>query len=213
MSMFIALTLCSVLVVTTDCISSSNFDQRQTGEFNVQIGLKNIKLIALLKGGKEEYVDYDYAYDYSDMTIKPPHGSTLKPLNVTNIAITTESQSIVNSSTTPISTTVLLEQTTEAEVKTSTNIPVQPDVNLNQATTTNSVDIATKITEETTTTILVDSLNTTSVALQAAIKCRRGFAQNKEGKCEYKGHGTTNALRRIVNLAQKIKISRDVKEP
>lgn len=56
MSMFIALTLCSVLVVTTDCISSSNFDQRQTGEFNVQIGLKNIKLIALLKGGKEEYV-------------------------------------------------------------------------------------------------------------------------------------------------------------
>lgn len=137
--------------------------------------------------------DYDYAYDYSDMTIKPPHGSTLKPLNVTNIAITTESQSIVNSSTTPISTTVLLEQTTEAEVKTSTNIPVQPDVNLNQATTANSVDIATKITEETTTTILVDSLNTTSVAPQAAIKCRRGFAQNKEGKCEYKGHGTTNA--------------------
>ncbi|CAH0604750.1 unnamed protein product [Chrysodeixis includens] len=213
MCMFIALTLCSILVVTTDCTSSSNFDQRQTGEFNVQIGLKNIKLIALLKGGKEEYVDYDYAYDYSDMTIKPPHGSTLKPLNATSIAITTESQPIVNSSTTPISTTVILEQSAETEIKTSTNVPVQADVTLNQATTANSVDIDTKVTAETTTTILVDSLNTTTVAPPAAIKCRRGFAQNKEGKCEYKVHGTSNALRRIVHLAQKIKIGRDVKEP
>lgn len=50
----LVLTLCSVLVGTTDCTSS--FDQRQNGELNVQIGLKNINIIALLKGGKEEYV-------------------------------------------------------------------------------------------------------------------------------------------------------------
>lgn len=60
-SIALALTLCSVLVRTTDCTSS--FDQRQTGDLNVQIGLKNINIIALLKGGKEEYVVCTYLFN------------------------------------------------------------------------------------------------------------------------------------------------------
>lgn len=64
---FIALTfiLFSVSFVLTDC--SSSYDQRQTGDFNVQIGLKNIQLIALLKGGKEEYVVSKQKYQLSNI--------------------------------------------------------------------------------------------------------------------------------------------------
>ncbi|PZC84465.1 hypothetical protein B5X24_HaOG205039 [Helicoverpa armigera] len=121
----LVLTLCSFLLRTTDCTSS--FDQRQTGDLNVQIGLKNINIIALLKGGKEEYVDYDYAYDYSEMTIKPQNGTTPKPLNAANTTINIETQ--YNAST---STTALPDRTTE-EFKNSTVVSMEvtePALNL-----------------------------------------------------------------------------------
>ncbi|CAH0701760.1 unnamed protein product [Spodoptera exigua] len=192
----LALTLCSVLVGTTDCTSS--FDQRQTGDLNVQIGLKNINIIALLKGGKEEYVDYDYAYDYSEMTIKPQNGTTTpKPLNAN----------------TTISTTVLLEQTTEG-IRNSTGVAVEvTEASLNQPANNNVVTTP-QATADILTTIAPDSSNKANIttALPIPNKCRRGFVQNNEGKCEYKVHGTSNALRRIVKLAQKIKIGRQYEE-
>ncbi|KAJ8722667.1 hypothetical protein PYW07_003847 [Mythimna separata] len=201
-SIALALTLCSVLVGTTDCTSS--FDQRQTGDLNVQIGLKNINIIALLKGGKEEYVDYDYAYDYSEMTIKPPNGTTPKPLNATSTTINNEMQ---HNATT--STPLLLEQSTEV-IRSSTAVAVEvTEVSLNQ--TANSYVVTTlQAAADAPTTISPDSSNNSNAtALPITNKCRRGFAQNNEGKCEYKVHGTSNALRRIVKLAQKIKVGRE----
>lgn len=191
----LALTLCSILVGTTDCTSS--FDQRQTGDLNVQIGLKNINIIALLKGGKEEYVDYDYAYDYSEMTIKPQNGTTPKPLN-----------------TTTISTTVLLEQTTEG-IRSSTGVAVEVTEAAPNQPANNNVVTTPQATADILTTIAPDSSNKANITtgLPIANKCRRGFIQNNDGKCEYKVHGTSNALRRIVKLAQKIKIGRQYEEP
>ncbi|XP_075969656.1 uncharacterized protein LOC142972432 [Anticarsia gemmatalis] len=228
------------LTQSTDCTSS--FDQRQTGDLNVQIGLKNIHLIALLNGGNEEYVDYDYAYDYSEMTIKPQNGTTTqKPLNVTN----TQNTQIQNNAT--LSTTVLADNTTEQSTvaadqsinvtnvvanhtesinshnsdsnATATVKPVISEVIVN--TTTNAESIpnieptTAKVTvgASTTTTVLPDSSNdTNATSLASGSKCRRGFVQNHQGKCEYKVHGTSNALRRIVKLAQKIKIGRGLTE-
>lgn len=37
-------------------VKSISYDQRQTGEFNVQVDVKDVQIIALMKGGKEEYV-------------------------------------------------------------------------------------------------------------------------------------------------------------
>lgn len=45
--------LCSLL---TNYAESASYDQRQTGNLNVQVDLKDIHIIALMKGGKEEYV-------------------------------------------------------------------------------------------------------------------------------------------------------------
>ncbi|CAH0554547.1 unnamed protein product [Brassicogethes aeneus] len=57
------------------------YDQKQTGDYNIQLHLKDFQIIALLAddsiGG-----DYDYNYDYSDFTVKPSGSTTSKP-NVT----------------------------------------------------------------------------------------------------------------------------------
>ncbi|XP_018562691.1 uncharacterized protein LOC108904566 [Anoplophora glabripennis] len=51
------------------------YDQKQTGDYNIQLHLKDFQIIALLG---DDYFggDYDYNYDYSDFTLKP---STHKP--------------------------------------------------------------------------------------------------------------------------------------
>ncbi|VEN60996.1 unnamed protein product, partial [Callosobruchus maculatus] len=52
------------------------FDQKQTGDYNIQLHLKDFQIIALLADDSAGFGDYDYAYDYSDFTVKP---STQKP--------------------------------------------------------------------------------------------------------------------------------------
>ncbi|XP_046620235.1 uncharacterized protein LOC124305169 [Neodiprion virginianus] len=53
----------------------TSYNQQQTGNLNVHIDLKDIQLVAVLQNGnpiEADYGDYDYTYDYSDFTIKPP---------------------------------------------------------------------------------------------------------------------------------------------
>lgn len=50
----IILFLCPLLSAFVN--SASTFDQRQTGDLNVQVDLKDLRIIALMKDTKEEYV-------------------------------------------------------------------------------------------------------------------------------------------------------------
>lgn len=129
--------------------------------------------------------DYDYAYDYSEMTIKPQNGTTPKPLNATSTTLNNEMQ--YNATTSPL----LLEQSTEV-IKTSTAIAAEvTEVSLNQ--TANSDVVTTLQAAADAPTLSPDSSNNANATLPITNKCRRGFAQNNEGKCEYKVHGTSNA--------------------
>ncbi|KAL0842142.1 hypothetical protein ABMA28_014318 [Loxostege sticticalis] len=144
--------------------AASTYDQSQTGNLNVQIDLKDLQIIALTKNTKEEYVDYDYAYDYSEMTIKPQNGTTQKPLNATS----STSADVLKDNTT-IATTVFVETTTES-IK-----------NITEA----SVDVAevTKIPVVTTTTVIgvqqhtknttnkFDTTTTTPAPVNATTNC------------------------------------------
>ncbi|XP_072156654.1 uncharacterized protein [Bemisia tabaci] len=56
--------------------ASVKFDQSQTGEYNVQIHLKNLELYALLD---ESVLNAEYDYDYADLTEKPPKPTQAKP--------------------------------------------------------------------------------------------------------------------------------------
>lgn len=60
--------MCTKIILTLFSLSlglansATTFDQRQTGESNVQVDLKHLQILALLKGGKEEYVVSIIAY-------------------------------------------------------------------------------------------------------------------------------------------------------
>ncbi|XP_011506287.1 PREDICTED: acriflavine sensitivity control protein acr-2-like [Ceratosolen solmsi marchali] len=48
------------------------YDQRQEGRVNVQIDIKDVQILALVDSDTiDDYVNYDYPYDYADFTIKP----------------------------------------------------------------------------------------------------------------------------------------------
>lgn len=76
------------------------YDQKQTGDYNIQLHLKDFQIIALL--GDDVLGDYDYNYDYADFTIKPsspPSISTTpkpKPTPITSSTSTTTANIISN---------------------------------------------------------------------------------------------------------------------
>ncbi|XP_066155974.1 uncharacterized protein [Euwallacea fornicatus] len=65
------------------------YDQKQTGDYNIQLHLKDFQIIALL--GDDTLSEYDYNYDYADFTIKPAGSSSTS---------TTTKRSTTTSSTT-----------------------------------------------------------------------------------------------------------------
>ncbi|XP_006613671.1 uncharacterized protein LOC102678802 [Apis dorsata] len=69
--------------VVTGLSLPATYDQRQTGDLNVQVHLKDVQVLALLDSEMlDDYTEYDYFYDYADFTIKP----MIKP----NVTTTTE---------------------------------------------------------------------------------------------------------------------------
>ncbi|CAG4989467.1 unnamed protein product [Parnassius apollo] len=180
-------------------VTSISYDQSQTGELNVQVDLKDIQIIALMKGGKEEYVDYDYAYDYSEMTIKPQNRTTPKPLQVYNgTSAVTDS---VRDNTT-IAATVFAENTTvAASIKTSSETW---NTTAYEYTTTSR---STVITENET---IAENKNVTSTT-ESTSSCKMGFLLNHKGECVLKVQGTGNALLKLVKLSQKLKLRRENK--
>lgn len=63
--------------ITAGFSAPATYDQRQTGDLNVEVNLKNVQILALLDSDLlDDYTDYDYFYDYADFTIKPILTST-----------------------------------------------------------------------------------------------------------------------------------------
>ncbi|XP_076657630.1 uncharacterized protein LOC143361824 [Halictus rubicundus] len=68
--------------VLTGITAPATYDQRQTGDLNVQVYWKDLQIIALLdKELLDDYTEYDYFYDsdYADFTAKPTSTSTSVP--------------------------------------------------------------------------------------------------------------------------------------
>ncbi|XP_013182405.1 PREDICTED: uncharacterized protein LOC106128526 isoform X1 [Papilio xuthus] len=188
-----------IYYLLTAChVKTISYDQRQTGEFNVQVDVKDVQIIALMKGGKEEYVDYDYAYDYSEMTIKPQNRTTPKPTTTNGTSATTDS---IRDKTT-IATTVLVERTISPS-----NISETFKTTLADVTTIKSTVEISNVTESATT----NKKNVTTTSEPTITGCKKGFVLNQKGECELKLQGTGNALLKLVKLSQKLKLRRENK--
>ncbi|XP_021931699.1 uncharacterized protein LOC110835616 isoform X2 [Zootermopsis nevadensis] len=92
-------------VVLTDAEDLATYDQRQTGELNVHVHVKNVSVVAFLDGA----YGYDYSYDYEDPEELTP-SEPQKPSTATN--------------TSPTSTTVLSDLTTTSGPEGSDQKPV-----------------------------------------------------------------------------------------
>ncbi|CAH1101686.1 unnamed protein product [Psylliodes chrysocephalus] len=81
------------------------YDQKQTGDYNIQLHLKDFQIIAVLGDDTANFGDYDYSYDYSDFTIKPAtHKPTESPISsspLPPIPSTTYKPTTASSSTKP----------------------------------------------------------------------------------------------------------------
>ncbi|XP_038215355.1 uncharacterized protein LOC119834908 [Zerene cesonia] len=194
-----------IIYFVIGCVYCTRFDQSQSGNLNVQVDLKDLQIIALLKGGKEEYVDYDYAYDYNEMTIKPQNRTTPRPLNGTTLA-----ESDAGTSSKATITPVYNEQT-----EFSTKVPIT-DLS-NGPTDVTVIDYSTteKYNVQVSTEKLIPvnknetlTLNTTT----NSTKCKKGFVLNYKGDCELKLQSSGNALLKLVKLSQKLKLRRENKD-
>ncbi|XP_060529129.1 mucin-5AC [Cylas formicarius] len=80
------------------------YDQKQTGDYNVQLHLKDFQIIAILGDTEGALGDYDYSYDYSDFTVKPSAGSPSTTMKISTLPSTTTSttaaSSVVNTQST-----------------------------------------------------------------------------------------------------------------
>ncbi|KAI4481471.1 hypothetical protein M0804_009591 [Polistes exclamans] len=96
-----------------------NYDQRQTGDLNVRIDLKDLKILALLDSKVlEDYTDYDYFYDFADFTSKP----ISKPTSVSTIeSLNTEPTNAPISSSTIKTDSVGISSTNDSIITTSKN--------------------------------------------------------------------------------------------
>ncbi|KAJ2952701.1 hypothetical protein O0L34_g7044 [Tuta absoluta] len=200
--------VCSCVIAVIGYVSSAatSYDQRQTGALNVQVDLKDLRIFALMKGGKEEYVDYDYAYDYSEMTIKPQNGTTPKPLNGTTVADTINDNN---------STAVAITEQTILAIKSNSSLSLdaaeEASYNLinETSTTVKTLDTVTTVTTE------IPELWSTREATTAVPRptttsgCKKGFVLNQKGDCELKLQGAGNALLKLVKLSQKLKLRRE----
>ncbi|XP_028156632.1 uncharacterized protein LOC114350155 isoform X1 [Ostrinia furnacalis] len=186
--------MCSLLflviyIVATEFASAASiYDQSQTGDINVQIDLKDLQIIALTKSTKEEYVDYDYAYDYSEMTIKPQNGTTQKPLNVTS----STGADVLKDNTT-ISTTVYADTTTES-MKNSTLETVS------SVEVTNITAFTTEKNVQTTTSNTTINKIDIITAANATAGCTRGYV-----RCDSQQPQQSKPLSILEMLSQKFK--------
>ncbi|CAH0720912.1 unnamed protein product, partial [Brenthis ino] len=174
----------------------SVLDQRQVGDFNVQVDVKDVQIFAMMKGDKEEYVDYDYAYDYSEFTIKPQNRTTPKPFN--GMKTSTQRITTINGTITEAikdnstaSHTDEFISTTSSDYLSNTTIKQLSDENSTQAKETKST--------------IVPTLNTT------VKNCKRGFILNQKGECQLKINSNGNALLKLVKLSHKLKLRRENK--
>ncbi|XP_015175255.1 PREDICTED: uncharacterized protein LOC107065786 [Polistes dominula] len=96
-----------------------NYDQRQTGELNVRIDLKDLKVLAFLDSKiLEDYTDYDYFYDFADFTSRP----ISKPTSVSTVeSLNTESTNAPAFSSTIKTDSTGISSTNDSIITTSKN--------------------------------------------------------------------------------------------
>ncbi|XP_014478313.1 PREDICTED: uncharacterized protein LOC106746321 [Dinoponera quadriceps] len=195
----IMLALCSCVIALPLSAAPAVYDQKQTGDLNVQIELKNVHVVALLDSEiLEDYTDYDYFYDYADFTIKPSErptssstsaGSTEEESDVAQTVESALSENPTASSASPPvnSTSNSIDQETPS---------VDPSLN-GTVNSTSNTDTKNQPSEENGPELIDSALSTTLAfstppvstpkpyvqALRSRRRCKTGYIPTGNGRC------------------------------
>jgi hypothetical protein len=106
MNLVIVYVICLFICVTTQLPTPETnkteneegvlYNQKQTGDYNVRLHLKDFAVVAVVNEDPFAGLgDYDYSYDYSDFTVKPPQ--TAASLTSTTTTTTSAPSVVVTS--------------------------------------------------------------------------------------------------------------------
>lgn len=133
---------------------------------------------------KFTFQDYDYAYDYSEMTIKPQNGTT----STTKKPLTTETVTQIDKDNATLSL---------ADYELTTKIIEKNESITGNAVTTDSASYSSSTTVATTTLRREGMINNTITTSEsnnatALSDCKKGFFRNSKGNCELKLQNPSN---------------------
>ncbi|XP_053663228.1 uncharacterized protein LOC128712358 [Anopheles marshallii] len=111
--------------------SIASYDQRQTGQYNIKVNIKDVKIIYADRDGIEGSLDDDTIYDYGDYDYDPSH-LTVSPLPIFGIGSVSLTSSKPPKSSTKVPTTTIkhgTKYTTEKPQRTTIAIasPTTPN--------------------------------------------------------------------------------------
>lgn len=176
---------CGFIAVTPAPIRRATYDQRQTGDLNVQIALKDLRVVALVDSELlDDYTDYDYFYDYADFTIKPggnrpTTSSTTKKNDITEI-----SEPLLSPNST-IATSLDNINSTERNTTLSNDeeIPNTDPSNNIVNSTSNADNNKSQSNEENEEFEAIVASSSIKPALRSQKRCKSGYVPNGNGRC------------------------------
>ncbi|EFN72510.1 hypothetical protein EAG_13433 [Camponotus floridanus] len=185
----LVIAICRVIAATPALIRPATYDQRQTGDLNVQIALKDLRIVALLDSELlDDYTDYDYFYDYSDFTIKPGGN---RPTTSPTTSSTTEKDDITGVSE-PLSPLNSTASTTFGNINSTEHSTLSNDEKIPNANPSNGIANLTSIMdndksqsseENEEPEAIVASSAMMKSALRSQKRCKSGYTPNGNGRC------------------------------
>ncbi|KZC06304.1 PREDICTED: uncharacterized protein LOC107194542 [Dufourea novaeangliae] len=175
----------------------ATYDQRQHGQLNVQIHLKNVQIVAVMdKESLDDYTEYDYIYDYADFTVKPSQKPTVAPIH-------TEPPTTLDTASPVSEITTVESDTTDATVSSSSESSIVSfivgDTNVTVTVDTEEPDVSSTEKTEDSTNENVDTRNASvkgndgqeNMVLSSAgnstksivKRCRTGYIPDGKGRC------------------------------
>lgn len=163
---------------------ATTYDQRQSGDLNVQVHLKDIQVLALLDTELlDDYTEYDYIYDYADFTIKPINKPTTEPTLQISSGTTeglTEISDSASENSTYVSNSTVEETTVSFDAgQTNDTLSVSSSERTMNSTTEEKISES-RINEET--PFLGLAKDSSSKRLSGK-RCRSGYSPDGKGRC------------------------------
>ncbi|XP_070167818.1 uncharacterized protein [Polyergus mexicanus] len=203
----LVIAVCRVTTATSTSIRAATYDQRQTGDLNVQVALKDLRVVALLDSKLlDDYTDYDYFYDYADFTIKPGGSKPIPSSTTENSDITGVSESLSSPNLT-VSTSSGNVNSTEYRNTTLPNdeeIPnVDPSNGIANLTSNVDNDKSQSSEENGESKAAVASSSMMKSAVRSQKRCKSGYIPNGNGRCRRARRPWLSLLprKRNINLA------------